>query len=368
MQLLSEIKISKAGIEACIQLLQGDCTAIPKEHNADILVVSAFPNDYTPLPGSLMFALREKGVDVGAMAMDKSVDLVAQLGCWMSKPLSAERQQQFNFKQILCFEPSRQSGAPEAVVGNIFRCINNFAFDDDYNVVVMPLLATGKQRVPMETMLPAMLDACIFWLEQGIPLDAIKLVVKNDEQAQKALPLFEQEKKEYEDRRAGAGSKKAVANPVRGMAPVVNNVSPPVIGAVSDAAAGYDFFISYSHVQTEQVAELVAALKARDAGYRIFYDRSSIPPGGQWIRQISDAIQRSKNVICVLSPQYRDSPVCWDEFQCAKAREYRTKQSIIKTINFLQDPDMPLIMSLYSYIDCTEGNMQKLRDSAQQLC
>jgi len=399
MELLSEIKITGSPSGAILQLLQGDCTAIPKEHNADILVVSAFPNDYTPLPGSLMHALYEKGINVGEMAKNKAVNLVPQLGCWLSQPLNRAQQKEFNFKQILCFEPSRQSGAPETVVGNIFRCINNFVFDDDNNVIAMPVLATGKQKVPMETMLPAMLDACIFWLDSGIPLDYIKLVVKDEAQAQKALPFFELAKKEYASMYlpdadseqpaaapprpsrarkvlrefAGGGAAQPAIAPQPVMTPPQPSVAPVRTPAQPEAksaptATDFDYFISYSHVHSPQVAELVSAMKAKDGNLNIFYDRETIPPGGLWIRQISDAIQRSKCVVCILSPQYRDSDVCWDEFQCAKAKEYRTKKSVIKTINFIADTDMPLIMSVYSYIDCTEADIIKLKDAVKQLC
>src|SRR5436190_183439 len=87
---------------------------------------------------------------------------------------AARGQAVFNFKRILCFEPSMQNTEQEAVVGNIFRCINTFAFNENNNVVAMPVLASGKQRVPIEKMLPAMLDAGIFWLENGLPLTSIK--------------------------------------------------------------------------------------------------------------------------------------------------------------------------------------------------
>ena len=132
--------------------------------------------------------------------------------------------------------------------------------------------------------------------------------------------------------------------------------------------ARYDFFISYSHVHSQEVAQLVSAMKEKNGRLQIFYDRSSIPPGGAWIRQISEAIQHSASVLCILSPEYRNSDVCWDEFQCAKAKEYRTKTSVIKTINFLKDDDMPLVMSLYSYIDCTEADMAKLIEAVKVLC
>jgi len=68
-----------------------------------------------------------------------------------------------------------------------------------------------------------------------------------------------------------------------------------------------------------------------------------------------------------LSPQYRNSDACWDEFQCAKVKEYRTKQPVIKTINLLTDAEMPLIMSVYSYIDCTKGDVRKLKEAVNML-
>lgn len=353
MQLLSAINLTVPAGHAVIQLLQGDLSALPKEHAADLLVISAFPNDYTPLPGSLMYALHEKGLQVSELATHKSVDLVKSLGCWLSEPLTAAQQQTFNFRQVLCFEPAREAGTPDSIVGNIFRSINNFAFDDDNNVIAMQVLGAGKQKIPVDKMVPALLEAAIFWLKSGIPLDCIKLVAHSDEVAKQALQLFNHAKEQYESK---ATAKTVIKGP-----PL-----PPAI-APESAVKEYDFFISYSHKQQQQVEELVKALKAKNADWNIFYDRSAIPAGGLWIKLISDAIQHSKNVVCILTPQYRDSAVCWDEFQCAKAKEYRTKKPLIKTINFLKDDDMPLIMSVYSYIDCTEGDVEKLKEAVDAL-
>ena len=130
--------------------------------------------------------------------------------------------------------------------------------------------------------------------------------------------------------------------------------------------AGYDFFISYSHVYTPAVKEFVSALYARNPSLNIFYDRTSIPPGGLWIKMISDAIQKSRNVVCLLTPEYSQSAVCWDEFQCAYIMEKR-KKLMIRTINFRNDVDMPPMMAMYSYIDCTEGDLDKLKAAVDQL-
>ncbi len=147
MKLLSQIIVHRQQKDATIQLLQGDLTAIPAEHAADILIVSAFPGSYEPYSKTLMAALYQKGIFIGEMAKNKEIDLRSQLGCWLSKPVSDEQQKQFNFKQILCFEPGAEVHEDKAVVGNIFRCINTFAFEQQNNVIAMPVVASGNQKV-----------------------------------------------------------------------------------------------------------------------------------------------------------------------------------------------------------------------------
>jgi len=66
----------------------------------------------------------------------------------------------------------------------------------------------------------------------------------------------------------------------------------------------------------------------------------------------------------VLSPDYTASPVCWDEFQCAKLKEYNTRTAVIKTVRLYSEHDLPPIMGIHSYVDCVEGDLSKLRASA----
>lgn len=418
MLLLSQIKIARTGGDAIIQLLHGDLTAIPKEHAADILVISAYPNDYSTVDKrTLMSALYDKGIIVADLARDKEIDLLSNLNCWLSKPLPQYQQQQFNFKKILCFEPPSGNGK-EKVVANIFRCINTFAYDKQNNVIAMPVLASGNQKVPMEIMLPAILDACIFWLESGLPLECIKLVLRTEEQVQNALPLFLKSKQQYDLKKSvqegtitamdawnlqqirNQSSAQAVMPIVETELKELTEKEIPLTGATSipppapeQASAptsipqtiptkkeeeetgitttqpsnGFDMFISYSHKHGQQVKIFVETLLEKNPALNIFYDRTTIPAGGLWIKLISDAIQKSKTVVCILSPEYSASDVCWDEFQCAKAKEYRTKQPVIKTINFFNDANLPLIMSIYSYIDCTEGDIEKLKNCVADL-
>jgi len=431
MQLLDQITINRnANNIAQIQLLQGDLTAISKEHATDILILSAYPGSYVPVPRTLIAALYNKGIDVAEMARHKAVDLRDQLGCWLSEPLSEQQQEQFNFKRILCFEPWAQTNDQASVVGNIFRCINTFAFNEHNNVIAMPVLASGKQRVPFEKMLPAMLDASIFWLEGGLPITCIKLVLFSDEQAAIALPVFTRAKQQNELKQSvrngnitgtdalkmletkkseqlpGEDSLQIVSSEIKEMAekeqernPLPPFVPPPApfpaqdisnkkskqplpitppdasiprkeaaMPATADPVPNeYDYFVSYAHKHTEEVDAFVKSMQARNKSICVFYDKSSIPAGGLWIKQISDAIQKSKKVLIFLSPDYSASMVCWDEFQCAKLIEYNSKKQIIQTIYLYNDAAMPPIMGIYSWADCREGDKEKLEKMAISL-
>lgn len=365
MKLISQIDITRPSGKSAIQLLQGDLSAIPSEHETDILAMSAFPNDYAALKGSLVYALKEKGLSMQALADDKETDLRDQLKCWLSKPLSKENQAKFNFKKILCFEPGEKIKEPDEIVGNIFRCINTFVFDDDNNVVAMPIIGTGYQQVPLATMLPALLEAAIFWLQNGLPLNCIKLVVHSDEQLEKALSIFNNFKeglnKATPAPQSARGTGKPRPKPVKNLAGKKNDEAP--------TSANYDYFLSYAHKHADEIKYFVEQFKNKNDGIKLFYDRESMPPGGLWIQQISNAIENAEKVIVFLSPDYDNSPVCWDEFQCAKLMEYNKKKSIIQTVYLFGHTATPLppIMGIYSYIDCREGNKEKIDACISQL-
>lgn len=401
MKALSQINIQRSAGEARIQLLQGDLTAIPKEYAVDILAISAFPGSYVPVENTLIGALYNKGIIVADMAKDKEIDLLEQLSCWLSKPLSKADQERFNFERILCFEPKLQSNAPETVVGNIFRCINTFVINDSHNIIAMPVLASGNQKVPLEKMLSALIDASVFWLQSGLPLNCIRLVVRTDEQAAIALPVFNWAKQQTEIKKAVEEGKvnaidalkfleknrsaqgteetlkiieteiKEAAEKItttRDATPQTSTPVPQAPGSVQAAVDdGFDFFISYAHKHAPLINSFVDELKAKKSGLNIFYDRDSIPPGGLWIKQISDAIMKAKKVLIFLSPDYNNSPVCWDEFQCAKLIEYNNKKQLIQTVYLYNDTALPPIMGIYSWMDGREGDLQKLKDMIDKL-
>jgi hypothetical protein len=267
----------------------------------------------------------------------------------------------------------------------------------------MPVVASGNQKVALDKILPAIVEAAIFWLENGLPLKSIKLVLYSDEQVADSYYQFENIKQNYWGKNSEINL--AVKSPGLQHEPLKNtergisldnfsgnrnlelNLNSPAEEEISDDFSNqetenpeqdsvsnvspeqldyYDFFISYAHTHSELINKFVLKLKEKNVKLRIFYDKDSIPPGGMWIKQISDTIRKSKKILVFLSPDYDNSPVCWDEFQCAKLLEYNLKTSVIQTI-YLYKHEIPLIMGIYSYLDCREGDMNKLLEAIPKL-
>jgi len=69
-----------------------------------VLIVSAFPNDYMPLPNTLIGALEDQGLSVAELAEDKSDDLRKTFGCWLSLPLSYPLAARLHFQDVRAME------------------------------------------------------------------------------------------------------------------------------------------------------------------------------------------------------------------------------------------------------------------------
>ena len=87
MKILDGLTVFHGSEESRFELYQGDLSSMPPEEAVDVLVVSAFPDDYTPTPGSLIGALAKKGVSLAGLAEKKAVDLRGNYACWLSEEI-----------------------------------------------------------------------------------------------------------------------------------------------------------------------------------------------------------------------------------------------------------------------------------------
>src|SRR5207253_4944142 len=80
------------------ELHEGDLTN--PEFAADLLVISSFSDDYTPIPNTLIGALQiECRLEISALAADSEFDLRDTFGLWISRELHG-----CHFERLMCLE------------------------------------------------------------------------------------------------------------------------------------------------------------------------------------------------------------------------------------------------------------------------
>lgn len=322
--------------EKYIELYQGDLTSLEPEEAVDLLIVSAFPNDYVPTPSSLVGALYRKGLSVEELAMAKEQDLRQHFSCWLSKKFTPP-DPGLRFSRILCFEPLVRGNPPE-VVGDIFRSLAPILGDiNEVSDIAMPLVAAGDQGFSTSEILTPLLDAAIHWMESGLPLNRLKIVVYSDHKTNEAIPVFSAAKARYE-------------------------ASTPFAKAEFE----YDVFISYAHEDANHAELVIEELDRCRPKIRIFIDRKDINIGSAWQPQIFETLDNCRKVLVLFSPQYLNSKVCKEEFNIAWVRSRENDEEILFPI-YLYSAKLPTYMRYRNYIDCREGDEGKLRAACKSL-
>ena len=335
MDLIDTITVREGGTVREVQLLVGDLTRLEADGAVDVLVVSAFPDDYTPTSNSLIGKLYAVGVDVADLARDKAVDLREFSACWLSRPVERP---DLNFSRILCFEPARKGRAPE-VVGDLFRSIIPLtAGDPPIRRIAMPLLAAGDQGESPMVMLEALAEASAHWLANGLALDRISIVV-GSKWAGKPEP--------------GDTFARVKARHPAGPAETAHNFA-------------FDAFISYSHQDAAAVDGLLDDLRSHRPGLRVFVDRLELKPGAAWQQHIFESLDDSRKVISILSPAYVASKVCQEEYNMAVLRHREAGGGVLLPV-YLRTTEMPTYMKLIQWEDARESDRQLVAAAADRL-
>ena len=319
-----------------IELHQGDLTTLRPDEEVDLLVVSAFPNDYTLTNTSLIGALYKKGLSVAELAQSKEKDLRSDFSCWLSHEISPPNPG-LRFIRILCFEPMIR-GEPPEIVGDIFRAMTPILGEKpDIFSVAMPIVAAGDQGYSISTMLAPLLEAAIQWMEKGLPLDCIKIVAHSEEQGREAIEVFSQRKTLYQQSES-----------------------------LNQFQIEYDVFISYARENNREMELFEKELIRLHPNIRIFLDRKDIDIGSPWQPQIFESLDKCRKVVVFFSPDYLKSKVCKEEFNIAWIRCRETDQEILFPL-YLYSANLPTYMRYRSYFDCREGDETKLRTASSKL-
>ena len=229
-----------------IELYWGDLANLPSEHAVDLLVVSAFRNDYMPTPTSLIGALHQNRISVYGLSLVKQRDLREEFGCWLCPPVGMS-----NFGRILCIE-SGWHGTPPEMADNLFRAIVPISLSNvSTRSVAMPLIDAGDQGYVAGQMLEAVLLAAVGWVRRGMPVEVLKIVAYSAESA-------EQSKREFLKIREADATRQ-------------------------QRDAQWDVFISHSSSDAPAADHIQHVLSESRAEIMVFRDRESLAPGASWI-------------------------------------------------------------------------------------
>lgn len=336
MRMLEKLEIKSHAGYHTIELYQGDLTTIPDYLAVDVLVVSAYPGNYAPVPRSLIRALADKGISIQSLSNNKAEDLLETFSCWMSHPIE-NKQKGINFDRILVFEP-RLKGAPAEVVSDIFQSLIPFVHGEPHiKSIAMPVVGSGRQQFSGVEVLQALLDAAVNWCMLGLPVETIKIVEYEELKAMELKGAFAILKQQYAK----------LANP-----------EPP-------ASFKYDYFISYSHENVKEVDVLYDELKKIKPDARIFIDRQILEAGSSWQTELYETMDECAKVIAVYSPTYLTSKVCKEEYNIALMR-HREEGDVLIPI-YLYSANLPTYMKLIQFIDCRENDSSKILDACHEI-
>ena len=330
--LIDSIDILDGSTTRRIALYEGDLTAIPKEHRADILVVSAFPDNYVPTSTSLIGSLYRRGLSVDELSKVKANDLRATCSFWLSNPIDGAAAA-LNVGRIACFEPL-MLGSATSIVGDLFRGLFPFLDDRKDQVVAMPVLATGNQGSPPVEMLSSILDAASRWLARGLAIRELMIVERTAER----VPALA---------RTMADFKRKL---------VVANIKP-------SQSAKYDVFLSFSRNDAKAADFVRAELEKREETKNVFDFRIAIEKGKSWQEELDRAISSSRCIVSIISPSYFSSPECKEELMQARLRNKRSNHSCLFPIYWCEGGDLDLWIQAINYADCREADFRKLKDA-----
>ena len=341
---------SLSGHQRRLDLCIGDVTE--SAESVDLLCISAFPNDYTPTPHSVIGALDARGISVQRLARDKAHDWRGIWHCWISKPLSETRSPA---RRIVCFEHewagasalTTTASAPD-LVGNVFRAVREVVLSESPLVtnggdaalecIRLPLLASGDQQVDRGDMLDATIRQGYLSLVGQLPVKRMEIVLHPGtpdlhQLLVRAGQAFEQVRSEW--------TRQHLVE-----------------------ARDHDFFVSYRHSEVHRVDPVINAMRTLEPGVRIFIDHERLQLGSFWKADLMGELARSERSVCFITDDYPESPECMDEFHASLCIARERADGFLRPVLRLTSRSVERLPATVRRVQCIDASAPDLTPQA----
>ncbi|GAB1601404.1 hypothetical protein Ahia01_000418700 [Argonauta hians] len=303
-----------------VELLLGDITSLKIQDKVDLLIVSAFSNNYSTASKTLIQALNRKlNVSVSKLAHDKELDLRRYYSCWLSKPLPTN----IAFSRLACFERHVGSTIYDQI-GDMFRGFMPI-FNSHDTTVITPLLGTGNQGFGLIPVLNTMVTSACNWMKIGLPLKHLKIVLYASDiscvsQAnERCINQFKNLKKSWEKS---------------------SNLKNP-----------NDVYISYSITDEKKAELLKSSLEKKKSNVKVFSKKIEVNEE-IWPEKIYSFMFGCKCIVIILTNSYLSSKFCQDEFNMALCYRRQAEDLILIPLYTETMENLPPVISNIQYMDC----------------
>lgn len=260
-----------------IKIVNGDLADVKGSY--DILVCSAFKDDYIPLPKTVIGRLSQMGISVANLATNPDINC-KDFGGWLSKETGNEKFKRVYCAELLDYNSDRAYHAIDYALKSAFSTLK-FVLEQamikgiSTRKILLPILGAGSQSIELGYVVPPLIYHAKAIL-RSCDVDELIFFEINKTKAEQLKEYF------FE-----ALEHKKVT----------------------------DVFISYSTKRSENAYEVANILK--ENGITYWMAPQSIPPSSNYITEMSNALTNTKVFLLMLSPEAEVSQWVGKEIESA---------------------------------------------------
>lgn len=346
---VSFINVHRKGATGRIQLMQGCVEGLAPEDETDLLIVYLRQRGvYKANQDSALAALNRQGYSLAQLEKETKPQpsYRRHYHCWLSRLLPKPRPTGFEFKRLLVYEdPGEELTRDDNIVLDILKCLTTVIGGDvQISSVLIPLSGALLSPALRKHFVKASVEVTASWMQMGLPVKEVKILLPNDSDITKDTETFEKMK-----------------------------LKLTTTGEYQiHECVNYDVFFSYAQGDREAASEMMEYMRAKNSKIRIFDAEPrdvSVRQRGVVNMEVMEAINQSRIFLSLLSDDYFHSVECTEAFSLAYCRDFDSQGNFIIPLFWRSCDLTPLARRLVATegVDCRERSFAAAKTLLEEI-